>query len=576
MFGEIISDGQEIPYEIAEPGDGLAFCQYQPLTAKFVRDNAAELRELESFREATETMRRSELAASYLEEAGIAPPADSIERANLAVTYFLARLWDGCSDFALNDERFGAALEEVEQCTEPEAGEVEAIVPLIGFQAPVSRIELSGAAIVRADTVDAPPEAARGERPAGSAGEWQPKFLISARIALDDDGGLSRAGDRVARVFERVVTTLRLFQVGGVGLGPHGWVRVAGDRWRRIETGAGRPRSGGYNLSDEDIPELSELARTVAVHTQRISRMRRPLLRFESGLDRRGAVDALNDHLLGLRFLLEGEGPAGVGLPMRVAALASPGDERQDVKLVVERAIGLERELWSGEPAGSGGVSPSTVAAEIEELLRTILRRGVSAELGGDLRAAADETLITEGLAVGEGAASIASTSEWELETESADPGESSSIGAAEAFERFEAEEEPVIAAARPGREPVERPQGPPAFAGRPQPSAEPESEARERPEALGLGIRRSQPDEPEARDERPEPPAWLEEVAPGSDDDMQFPRRSDGAGNHLEELSKPPMEREEVRARVEYLFPRTKTDWTIGAGEPQRKAAAG
>ena len=54
----------------------------------------------------------------------------------------------------------------------------------------------------------------------------------------------------------------------------------------------------------------------------------------------------------------------------------------------------------------------------------------------------------------------------------------------------------------------------------------------------------------------------------------MEFPRRD--RENHIEELSKPPMEREEVKARVQYLFPRTETDWTVGQGEPRRAAKAG
>ena len=72
VFTDLVADGQEIPYEIGEAGDGFAFCHYQPLTARFVRDNATELRELESFHEAVETMRRADVAGSYLEEAGIA------------------------------------------------------------------------------------------------------------------------------------------------------------------------------------------------------------------------------------------------------------------------------------------------------------------------------------------------------------------------------------------------------------------------------------------------------------------------------------------------------------------------
>jgi hypothetical protein len=59
----------------------------------------------------------------------------------------------------------------------------------------------------------------------------------------------------------------------------------------------------------------------------------------------------------------------------------------------------------------------------------------------------------------------------------------------------------------------------------------------------------------------------WLDEV----DDDatMDFPARP----NHLSELSRPPMDREEVKARVEYLFPRTETNWTVGSRGPRRAA---
>lgn len=613
MFAEIVESGQEIPYEIAEPGDSFAFCQYRPLTAKFVRDNATELRELESFREATETLRRSEIAATYLEDAGIAPPADAVERATLGITYFLARLWDGCSDFEIDEDRFSAALEEIEECSDPESGEIEAIVPLVGFKMPAGRLELNGASIVRADTVDAPPEAARSERAPGA--EWEPTFLINARIDLDSDGGLAGAGDRVAAVFERVVTTLHLYKPGGVGLGPYGWVRVAGDRWRRIATGAARPRIGGYTLGEDELSGLSDLARTVSVHPRRVSRLRRALLRFESGLGRRGAIDALNDHLLGLRFLLEGEGPAGVGLPMRAAALASEPDQRAETKAVVERAIALERELWSGERPSTEPPSPSQVATRIEALLRTILTRAISGDLGSDLRAAADETLLADGLAAGDGG-SRGSTSEWEpgpqeasvsespepepepeswtepvadepeteqTEVETAAELEPEPVGSdmAAAFQRFEADPEAEIVASRPA-----------ARERRPQP----EPERRPQPEPLlSAELARidtdsdSEPGGPDHEQDTMEPvaevedererelPVWLEEVDDGPRATMEFPKADPSQReNHIAELSKPPMEREEVTARVQYLFPRTETDWTVGRGGRKREAQAG
>jgi hypothetical protein len=577
VFSDLVDGGQEIPYEIGEAGDEFAFCHYQPLTARFVRDNATELRELESFREATETMRRSDVAGPYLEEAGIAPPVDPIERANLAVTYFLARLWDGSGDFEIDDERFASAVAEIEECSEPEAGEVEAIVPLVGLQMPASRLELSGASIVRADAVDVPSEAARGERPGGAA--WEPTFLISARVALDEDGGLGGAGDRVARTFEQVVLTLRLHKPGGVGLGPHGWVRVAGDRWRRIATGAGKPRPGGYRLTEDDLAAVSDLSRTLSVHPRRIARLRRALLRFEAGLDRRGAVDALNDHLLALRFLLEGEGPAGVGLPMRVAALAEGGDDRDDAKQVVEQAISLERELWSGEPMrGDGAPGPSEIAGRVEELLRTILRHGVRGEIGSDFRTAADEALLADGLAIGEGSPSeLGGDTEWDLaELEAAVPDDDLEPAAGDDAEPIAEEldlgfdrDGEEITAARLGPDPSEHDGEPrrkqihlPLIL--PEEDADPEEATPAAAPVTFLG---------EEIESEPEPSAtatgagWLDEVDDGAT--MDFPSRP----NHLRELARPPLDREEVRARVEYLFPRTETNWTVGGRGPHRAA---
>lgn len=562
VLSDLVAGGQEIPYEIGEPGEGFAFCQYRPLSARYVRDNATELRSLETFREATETMRRTEIAGAYLEEAGITPPTDGAERASLAVTYFLARLWDGAADFELDDDRFAAAISEIEECAEPEEGEVEAIVPLVGFQMPATCLELNGASIVRADAVDVPADAARGERPSGAA--WEPTFLISARVSLDPDGGLGGAGERVAQTFERVVTTLRLHKSGGVGLAPHGWVRVAGDRWRRIATGAGRPRPGGYRLTEADASQLVDLARTVSVHPKRVKRLRRALLRFEAGLDRRGAVDALNDHLLALRFLLEGEGPAGVGLPMRVAALAETSDGRMSAKEVVEHAIALEREIWSGEPTRTNGApGPSEIAAQVEELLRTVLRRGVVGELGNDFRAAADETLLAEGLAIGEGAAARGATTEWNL------------VPAAEA--------EPVVAKSpsleevAPQREDFELADADRIVASRgiePEPAPSPlwgevesdEITASDETKPFAFVEEDGTLVEEPASD--PEPSGWLDEV--DGDATMDFPARSE----HLNDLARSPLDREEVKARVQYLFPRTETNWAVGSKSPRRAAS--
>ena len=423
----LTSDGEEIPYEVREPGDGSPLVRYEPLTELFVRDHAGELRSLDSFGAACAALEAAGLPSAYLERMGIGVPSQPRESAELAGLAFLCRLWMGSSDFTLDDDRLAAAIDEVELAGEAEVGQIEVIVPLRGFQMPVARLDLASASILRSDTVDVPAEARSSEGLGVSP--WEPAFLAVVRVdAADYDEGEAEAGMAAVDAFRRLITTLRLFKAGGVGLGPHAWTRAGGDRWRRIATGSGRQRPGGYRLAEEELGELTAFSRSLADPRAPFSRptgrpafpatLHRALSRFEAGLERNVVVEALNDHLLCLRFLLEGGGPADLGLAMRIAALCAEPEQRGEVKAVVDRAVGLERELWSGEPAPSvRSVTPAETAAELEDLARAILKDAAAGHLGSDLRTTADEILLADGLAVGDGAEEQrGGTTEWDLE----------------------------------------------------------------------------------------------------------------------------------------------------------------
>jgi hypothetical protein len=426
---ELIAAGEEIPYEVREPGDGSPLCRYEPQTERFVHGHARELRELDSFGTACAAIEIAGLATAYLEQMGIGVPEDLRTRSEIATIAFLCRLWIGSSDFSLEADRLDAAIEEVEAGLDVDQGQIEVIVPLRGLQMPVARLDLEAASIVRADTVEVPPEARSSDGLGVSP--WEPAFLAVIRVDEPDvyerdevpDVGLS-----AVEGFRRLITTLRLFKAGGVGLGPHAWTRIAGDRWRRIATGSGRQRPGGYRLTENELGDLLAFSRSLAIAGTPFERLAlgrpgfpttlgRALNRFEAGLERNVVVEALNDHLLALRFVLEGGGPADLGLPMRVAALCAEPEGRADVKAVVDRAIGLERELWSGEPApGGGSVTPAETGAELEDLARAILKDAAAGHLGSDLRVTADEILLADGLAVGDGAAEQrGGTTEWDL-----------------------------------------------------------------------------------------------------------------------------------------------------------------
>ena len=427
-FRELIAEGEEIPYDVREPGAGSPIFTYEPLTELFVRDHAGALRELDSFGAGCAALEAADLAGVYLEEMGVVAPNDPRRRAELAGIAFLCRLWRGSTDFSLDDDRLAATIEELEDGGELAQGEVEIAVPLRGFQMPISRLELAEVTIVAAASVEVPAEARASD--GLGASPWEPTFLAVARIPEpsdeEPDGGAVAVDS-----FRRLITTLRLFKAGGVALGPHAWTHAPGDRWRRISTGAGRPRPGGYRLADAELGELAAFSRALAGSATPFGRatamrpglpnaLMRAVSRFEAGIERPSVADGLNDNLLALRFLLEGGGPASLGLAMRVAALCAEPEARDAVKAVVDRAVGLERELWSGEPApGRGETTPAETASELEELTRAILRDAACGHLGNDLRSTADEILLADGFAIGEGRAEQrGATAEWELEPE--------------------------------------------------------------------------------------------------------------------------------------------------------------
>ena len=425
---ELVAAGAEVPYEVREADSGSPLAEYIPQTSRFIRDHAAELNRVDSFGAACAALDAAGLAGVYLEEMGVAEPNDARRRAELAGIVFLCRLWQGSTDFTLDDIRLQATVDEVLELGEVGLDEVEIAVPLRGLQMGTERLELAGATIVHADAVEVPAEARTPEGMGGAA--WAPIFLAVARVELPEDPeSEGELGVRAVTAFRRLVTTLRLFKAGGVALGPHAWIRAGGNRWRRIATGAGKPRPGGYRLADTELTDLAAFARALAEPSTPFARsatdrggfpgaLGRAISRFEAGLERPLVLEALNDYLLSLRFMLEGGGPAGLGMPMRVAALCAEPDGRTEVKATVERALALERELWSGEPAPrSQAARPAGVAAEVEELVRAILKDAACGHLGHELRTTADEILLGDGLAVGEGSIEQrGETAEWNPE----------------------------------------------------------------------------------------------------------------------------------------------------------------
>jgi hypothetical protein len=239
---------------------------------------------------------------------------------------------------------------------------------------------------------------------------------------------------------------------------------------------------------------------------------------------------------------------------MRVAALCVEPELRPQTKAMVDRALALERELWSGEPAPAAedGPTAAETAVAIEDLARAILRDAACGHLGSDLRSTADEILLADGLAVGEGKAEQrGGVEEWDLP-----PTE---------LHELDYEEDDVEEA---------------------QPELEPP------PDQLWLDVSDDWQEGREARDDRaplqvPEPAGRIRiESRPQPEEDNVFrrsqishdERRTTGerhasaidAGEPGEDrvaqlLEERPRARQQVADRVAYLFPRPETtEWDV------------
>ncbi len=387
----LVASGDQIPFDVAESAgpDEAFFHSYVPLTGHYVREREAELRSLPAFEPAREAVSLSGVAAPYLEQRGESVPGEAGERAAHFLTVFIASLWDGCTEFSLDRERLESALVVLDA----ETGDVDeaeiVVVPIVGLQMSLARLQLPhGMQLVRADSFEAPIEAMRSEGMGRAA--WEPQFLAIAEQGEGSDSAvaaLHQLGD--------LISVMRLYKGGGVGLGPHAFAPTGEGRWRRIATGAPAPRDGGYRLDEDEAAQLVELAETLEARPDPTGPLAWAVRRFELGCERPSTLEGLSDHLLALRAVLDGQGPVGASLPMRAAALIADGStDRLAARERVEAAMQLESAQMSGAPAENA----AELADWVEDCVRRILREAALGELGADLNEAADETLIATGL----------------------------------------------------------------------------------------------------------------------------------------------------------------------------------
>ncbi|MGE5408980.1 MAG: hypothetical protein ACM3NV_10250, partial [Syntrophothermus sp.] len=307
----VVAAGEQIPFDVAaDSGEESDFYSYVPLTGRFVESHADDLRALPGFAAAREAAVEAGVAASFLEARGEPVAADPGARAERMLVAFFAELWDGSTGFALDRDR----LEEALALLDAESRDVDdadvLIVPIVGLRMPTPRLTLpDGVRVVRAGSIEAPVEAMRSEGMGRAA--WEPQYLAVA----DQDPELGAEG--ALNQLRELISVMRLFKGGGVGLGPYAFAPTGADCWRRIATGTPATRPGGYRLSEVEAAELADFASALEARPDPDGALTWAVGRFEMGCERESPLEGLSDHLLAMRAVLEGHGPVGASLPMR-------------------------------------------------------------------------------------------------------------------------------------------------------------------------------------------------------------------------------------------------------------------
>ncbi len=384
-----LAAGAEVPFEL-EPrvrrrggGEGPALYFYKALTGEFIAARAGELERLPGYPALAAQLDGFEGLDRYLAMRGIdAPRAGS--RVRSAVVALLQDAFDEQTDFEPRPERVQAALERLEQAAEAGAGAVTLLAELHGLTIASPELALTpGLRIAHPDALDGvPPAAADGDH-----------LLVVLTEADDDELEASETIAHGVQVLGELLRALRLFGDGRVSLGGLAWARIGSGHWSPLALGfKGRPH-GMLVVTAEQEDELRAFCNLVSRRAPHRSALAWALRRFELGCERDSAYEALSDHLLALRALLEPEGPESGLLPGRLAALcATPGKRRELTERTLE-ALALERACIAG--AAKERSATRALAEELAAHLRDLLRDVICGHLTPELVVLADEILLT-------------------------------------------------------------------------------------------------------------------------------------------------------------------------------------
>jgi hypothetical protein len=387
-----VAAGAEVPFELSSQGarrgrSGTPLYCYRALTGPFMSERDAALKRLPGHAEASKLLESFDGLDRYLASVGVdAARTKGRARVRAAIKALLEDVFDEQSDFELRPERLRGALERLQQSAFANASEVTLVATLHGLTIASAELPLTkGLRIAQRDAIQGTPDAAL----ATGAGEQEQNHLIVVYTAEQDDPRDAILDGR--EVLADLLSALRLFGDGRVTLGALAWARIGAGSWMPLALGAGGRPHGMLIVTSEQEDELRAFCNLVSRRSPRDNELAWALRRFELGCERESAYEALSDHLLALRALLEPEGPASGLLAGRVAALCAKPERRAEMTERMVRALRLERSAIAG--SAERNAAGEALARDVADHLRALLRDVICGHLDPDLAVIADELL---------------------------------------------------------------------------------------------------------------------------------------------------------------------------------------
>jgi hypothetical protein len=393
LHGEVVA-GAEVPFELASQaghrGQPSLYC-YRALTGTFIAERHASLERLPSYAEAAALLAGFDGLDRYLAGAGVdMGRTQGRARVRAAIEILLEDIFAEQTDFdrskiGQHPERLRAALDRLEQSAFASTSEVMLVATLHGLTIASPELQLThGLTIAHPGALRGAPEGA-----VAADGEGSGEHLLVVLAVEHSDPREAIAGGR--EVLKDLLRALRLFGDGRVTLGALSWARVGASVWSPIALGAGGRPHGMLVVTAEQEDELRAFCNLVSRRAPHGNETAWALRRFELGCERESAFEALSDHLLALRALLEPEGPSSGLLAGRLAALCATPEQRLELTERTVQALALERAAITGKRLSRA--RDRELAKEISDHLRALLRDVICGHLTPDLVGLADELL---------------------------------------------------------------------------------------------------------------------------------------------------------------------------------------